>query len=195
VRLGVLLELIGVIGTAFAIGSDSGWGWVAPGLLVYGLGVGFATAQLTGVIMVDVTQDKAGQASGSQSTVRQVGSALGIAVIGTTLFTSTDVILRAKLDALNLDSHFFTTDAKQGISNAVVDSAGGAIPSLKQGLIAQSHGMLSEGTAHQIQLAAGQAFSEGARWAALSAAIFLFLGLLSTFRLGSRMHSEASPAE
>ncbi|MDE2408953.1 MAG: MFS transporter [Actinomycetales bacterium] len=195
VRFGVLLELAGVIATAFAIGADAGWGWVAPGLFVYGVGVGFATAQLTGVIMIDVKPDQAGQASGSQSTARQVGSAMGIAVIGTTLFTSTDVILRGKLDALNLDSRFFSADAKQGISNAVVDSAGGAIPGLKSGLIAQSHGMLPASTAAQIQQAAGTAFSEGARWAALSAAIFLFIGLLSTLRLGSKLHSEGSHAE
>jgi EmrB/QacA subfamily drug resistance transporter len=195
VRAGVLLELVGVIATAFAIGSDAGWGWVAPGLFIYGIGVGFATAQLTGVIMIDVKPDKAGQASGSQSTARQIGSAMGIAVIGTTLFTSTDVILRAKLDALNLDSRFFSADTKQAISNAVVDSAGGAIPGLKKGLIEQAHGMLPASTANQIQLAAGQAFSEGARWAALSAAIFLFIGLLSTLRLGSKLHSEGSHAE
>jgi EmrB/QacA subfamily drug resistance transporter len=195
VRFGVLLELVGVVATAFAIGADAGWGWVAPGLFVYGVGVGFATAQLTGVIMIDVNPEKAGQASGSQSTVRQIGSAMGIAVIGTTLFTSTDVILRSKLDALNLDSRFFSTDAKAGISSAVVDSAGGAIPSLKSALVAQSHGMLPANTAEQIQLAAGQAFSDGARWAALSAALFLFIGLLSTLRLGSKLHSEGSHAE
>ena len=195
VRAGVLLELVGVIATAFAIGADAGWGWVAPGLFIYGIGVGFATAQLTGVIMIDVKPDKAGQASGSQSTARQIGSAMGIAVIGTTLFTSTDVILRGKLDSLNLDSRFFSADTKQAISDAVVDSAGGAIPGLKKGLIEQTHGMLPANTAHQIQLAAGQAFSEGARWAALSAAIFLFIGLLSTLRLGSKLHSEGSHAE
>ena len=195
VRFGVLLELVGVVATAFAIGADAGWGWVAPGLFVYGVGVGFATAQLTGVIMIDVNPEKAGQASGSQSTVRQIGSAMGIAVIGTTLFTSTDVILRSKLDSLNLDSRFFSTDAKAGISSAVVDSAGGAIPNLKSALVAQSHGMLPANTAEQIQLAAGQAFSDGARWAALSAALFLFIGLLSTLRLGSKLHSEGSHAE
>ncbi|MEI6591141.1 MAG: MFS transporter, partial [Actinomycetes bacterium] len=69
VQLGVLLELIGVIGTAFAVGADAGWGWVAPCLLLYGLGIGFATAQLTGVIMVDVPLELSGQGSGSQSTV------------------------------------------------------------------------------------------------------------------------------
>jgi EmrB/QacA subfamily drug resistance transporter len=195
VRFGVLLELVGVVATAFAIGADAGWGWVAPGLFIYGVGVGFATAQLTGVIMIDVNPDKAGQASGSQSTARQVGSAMGIAVIGTTLFTSTDIILRAKLDALNLPSAFFNDAAKQGISDAVVDSAGGAIPGLKDALVAQSNGMLPAKIGQQITDAAGMAFSEGARWAALSAAVFLFIGLLSTLRLGSKLHSEGSHAE
>jgi EmrB/QacA subfamily drug resistance transporter len=195
VRFGVLLELVGVVATAFAIGADAGWGWVAPGLFVYGVGVGFATAQLTGVIMIDVNPDKAGQASGSQSTARQVGSAMGIAVIGTTLFTSTDIILRAKLDALKLPAAFFPDSAKQGIRDAVVDSAGGAIPGLKDALVAQSNGMLPAKIGQQISDAAGQAFSEGARWAALSAAVFLFIGLLSTLRLGSKLHSEGSHRE
>ena len=61
----------------------TGWWPIAPCLFIYGLGIGLATAQLTGVIMVDVPMNQIGQASGSQSTVRQIGSALGIAVLGT----------------------------------------------------------------------------------------------------------------
>jgi len=195
VRVGVLLELLGVVGTAFAIGMDAGWGWVAPCLLAYGIGVGFATAQLTGVIMIDVNPAMAGQASGSQSTVRQIGSALGIAVIGTTLFTATQNILLDKLDALKLNPQFFSSSVKQGITDAVVDSSGGAIPGLKAQLVAQSQGMLPAGTAQKVAEAAGSAFSEGAKWAALAAAVFLFLGLLSTFNLTSKQHSEGSHAE
>ena len=53
-----------------------------PALFVYGLGVGFATAQLTGVILADVPVAASGQASGIQSTSRQIGSALGVAILG-----------------------------------------------------------------------------------------------------------------
>ncbi|MEY4743710.1 MAG: hypothetical protein RIR34_1049 [Actinomycetota bacterium] len=193
VRMGVLLELIGVIATAFAIGADAGWGWVAPGLLVYGIGVGFATAQLTGVIMIDVPQNKAGQGSGSQSTVRQIGSALGIAVIGTTLFQATQNIMLSKLDAIDLPAAakpFFTDEVKNNLTNAVVDSAGGAIPKLNGILEAQYH--MPASVAQQITEAAGSSFSEGARWAALSAAVFLLIGFASTFRLTSRNHAEGN---
>ena len=184
VRMGVLLELIGVIATAIAIGSNTDWWWVSPGLLLYGIGVGFATAQLTGVIMLDVPLSKAGQGSGTQSTVRQVGSAMGIAVIGTTLFTATQWALEKRLDDLKV-----TGDSQSQIVNAVVDSAGGAIPKLTDALTAQH---VPAAAASDIAHAAGSAFADGAMWAAYAAALFLALGFLSTFRLSGKQHKDAS---
>ena len=186
VQLGVLLELIGVIGTAIAVGADAGWGWVAPCLLLYGLGIGFATAQLTGVIMVDVPVEMSGQGSGSQSTVRQIGSALGVAVLGTVLFTATQISLESRLDNLHI-----TGAAKSQIVSAVVDSSGGAIAGIP-GILARNGGNPADGPA--AITAADDAFSEGARWAALAAAIFLTAGLASTFNLGSRKHGEEADA-
>ena len=56
-----------------------------PGTVLFGLGVGFASSQLTNVILSEIDPDKAGVASGTNTTVRQVGAALGIAVIGSLL--------------------------------------------------------------------------------------------------------------
>jgi hypothetical protein len=53
------------------------------------LGSGFTFSQLTNVILSDIPGTKAGVASGTNSTVRQVGNALGIAVIGTVVTTQT----------------------------------------------------------------------------------------------------------
>ncbi|MEN9753237.1 MAG: hypothetical protein RL670_928 [Actinomycetota bacterium] len=185
VRIGVLLELVGVIAVGIAVGTDSGWGWIAPGLFLYGIGIGLATAQLTGVIMVDVPMEKTGQGSGSQSTVRQIGSALGIAVLGTVLFSATQGVLENKLTDLNV-----TGDQQSSIVNIVVDSAGGAIPGLEDGLVAQQ---VPQPVAADIAQASGEAFSEGARWTALAAAFFLLLGFFSTFNLAARKHTDASP--
>ena len=187
VRLGVLLELVGVIGTAFAVGADAGWGWVAPCLLFYGVGVGFATAQLTGVIMVDVPVELSGQGSGSQSTVRQIGSALGIAVLGTVLFSATQLSLEHKLDDIHV-----TGASKTAIVSAVVDSSGGAISGIP-GILAATGGNPADGDA--AIKAADDAFSEGARWAALAASLFLAGGLAASFNLGSRKHGEEAEAE
>ncbi len=62
--------------------------WVlVPWLAAYGIGLGMASAQLPGVILSEEPTVQSGQASGIQSTNRQVGSAFGIAVLGTVLAT------------------------------------------------------------------------------------------------------------
>ena len=178
VQIGVLLELVGVVGVGVFASVGSGWGPIAPLLFIYGIGVGLATAQLTGVIMVDVPNEQAGQASGSQSTVRQVGSALGIAVLGTMLFSGTQASLETRLDELAVPE-----SGQVMIVDAVVDSAGGAIPALEQALTPQ----VGQEQAQQIVMASEEAFTDGAKLAAWAAAAFLLLGFFSTFRLGSRV--------
>jgi EmrB/QacA subfamily drug resistance transporter len=178
VQIGVGLELIGVLGVALFSSTEAGWITLAPLLFLYGIGIGLATAQLTGVIMVDVPMTSTGQASGSQSTVRQVGSALGVAVLGTLLFTGTQSSLEQRLSDLQV-----TTAQSVVLVDAVVDSAGSAIPELTDGLVAQQ---VSQELAEDITEAAGEAFTDGAKLAAWSAAGFLLLGFASTFYLGSQ---------
>lgn len=178
VQIGVGLELIGVLGVALFSSTEAGWIVLAPLLFLYGIGIGLATAQLTGVIMVDVPMSSTGQASGSQSTVRQVGSALGVAVLGTLLFTGTQVSMEQRLSDLEVP-----TAQSVVIVDAVVDSAGSAIPGLTEGLVAQQ---VPQSLAEDITIAAGEAFTDGSKWAAWSAAAFLLLGFASTFYLGSQ---------
>ncbi len=178
VQIGVVLEIVGILGFGVVASTSTGWAAIAPFLFVYGIGVGLATAQLTGVIMVDVPMEKTGQGSGSQSTVRQIGSALGIAVIGTVLFTGTGSSLETRIDDAGLPPALSGT-----VVSAVVDSAGAAIPGLADVLVANK---VDPATAQSVQEASGEAFTDGAQSAAFFAAGFLVLGLLSTFRLGAR---------
>ena len=84
-RLGLVFEVVGIAALGFSLSPTvSPWAMV-PWLFLYGMGVGMATAQLTGVILTDVPVESSGQAAGIQSTFRQVGSALGIAILGTIL--------------------------------------------------------------------------------------------------------------
>ncbi|TXK18739.1 DHA2 family efflux MFS transporter permease subunit [Homoserinibacter sp. GY 40078] len=167
VRAGLASEIVGLVIIGLVIATDTPWWQIALGLLVYGFGVGLATAQLTGVVLVDVPVEQSGQASGTQSTSRQVGSALGIAILGTVLFTS----LGAQLDDRLPDQ--LTGDARQQVVDLVVDSAGAAIPSLD----AQS---TDAGDA------ARAAFSEATRLSAFTAAGFLGVGLVATLGLSAR---------
>lgn len=77
VLIGLGLEVAGVMVLALLLGPDtSGW-LVAMPLVVYGLGLGLASAQLTGAILQDIPVEISGQGSATQSTVRQIGSSLG----------------------------------------------------------------------------------------------------------------------
>ncbi len=208
VRAGVVLELLGVLGIAVFAPTDGGSGAVAPFLLLYGIGVGLATAQLTGVIMVDVPPAKIGQASGSQSTVRQIGSALGIAVLGTALFTSVQSIGETKLEQTGYVQSIAAEQREglvQEVSTVVVESAGGALPKLGEvtGGLGFKYGAtapISEAQAAEIVTAGNEAFTQGVHITGYFAAGFLLLGLLSTFSLGGgsasrRQMKDASPAK
>jgi EmrB/QacA subfamily drug resistance transporter len=179
VRAGLVAEIVGVAGVGVVIGPDASWVPLIPFLFVYGLGVGLATAQLTGVVLADVPVADSGAASGTQSTSRQLGAALGVAVLGTVLFTSTAGILSSSLDARGLPA-----EQRDQIVSSVVDSAGAAISGLE-----------AQPDMADIADDAKAAFSDGTRFAAWTAAGFLSLGLLSTISLGStgvdRRRSEA----
>ena len=89
VRVGLVSETIGLVVVALSISPSMTFLDLLPGFILFGLGIGFATSQLTNVILSDVDLDKSGVASGANTTVRQVGAALGIAVIGSILTVQT----------------------------------------------------------------------------------------------------------
>ena len=88
VTVGMALEAVGIVATSLLISVDVTGLQLAIPLFVYGIGVGLATAQLTSIVLSDIPAERSGLASGANSTMRQVGSALGIAILGTVLFTS-----------------------------------------------------------------------------------------------------------
>lgn len=170
VRFGIGAEIVGILIVAFSLRPDAEWWNIAPGLFVYGFGVGLATALLTSVVLKDVPLSQSGQGSGTQSTARQVGSALGIAILGTVLFASLGTGLDAKLE----NRAELPAEARSQIVSLVVDSAGTGISALD----AQSPDVAAD---------ARQAFTDSTRYAAFSAAGFLAIGFLASLRLdGSR---------
>ena len=87
VRLGLALEAIAILGMSFSFSLTVPSIVIAAWLFLYGAGVGLATAQLTSVILAEVPVEQSGQASGLQSTFRQLGSSLGVAILGALFFT------------------------------------------------------------------------------------------------------------
>jgi len=140
-----------------------------PPLFVYGLGVGLATAQLTGVVLADVPVANSGQASGTQSTSRQIGSAFGIAILGTVLFSAFGTEFSQQLSSIR----GLPAGQRSALVAGVKQSAGAAIGQLAA----------SPRTA-AVAAMAKQAFSQATRLTAFTAAAFLALGLLASPSLG-----------
>jgi EmrB/QacA subfamily drug resistance transporter len=85
VRAGLLLEALGLTAVAAALSADIHLWQLLPGFALFGTGIGFAGSQLNNVILSDVPADRAGAASGANTTVRMIGSALGIATVSSLL--------------------------------------------------------------------------------------------------------------
>ncbi|MGI9187527.1 MAG: MFS transporter [Gaiellales bacterium] len=167
VQLGMALEAIGL--AAFAVIVDPGIpAWhIIPTLFVYGLGVGFATAQLTGVILADVPVAASGQASGIQSTSRQIGSALGVALLGVILAS---VVYNQS--SQNLETTGMPPAKAAQMATLMERSAGTALPQIVSA---------PDGAAMARPLE--QAFSDATRYTGFAAAIFILIGLGSSLLL------------
>jgi EmrB/QacA subfamily drug resistance transporter len=81
--IGVGLLLIGAGGLLQGtLDSHAGWGSLIAGLAVTGVGVGLATPTLASAAMGAVAPERGGMAAGAVTTARQLGYALGIAILG-----------------------------------------------------------------------------------------------------------------
>jgi EmrB/QacA subfamily drug resistance transporter len=81
VGLGLLVIAVGALAQA-VLRENSSWPVVIPGLVLVGIGAGLAMASLTSTAMSAVPWQQAGMAGGALSAFRQLGYALGIAVLG-----------------------------------------------------------------------------------------------------------------
>jgi predicted MFS family arabinose efflux permease len=80
---GLLLIGLGSLISGFLVDATASWPALIPGYAVVGLGVGLAMPALASSAMAEVPARRAGMAAGSLSTVRQLGYAVGVAVLGT----------------------------------------------------------------------------------------------------------------
>jgi EmrB/QacA subfamily drug resistance transporter len=149
---------------------------LAPWMLVYGLGLGLTSGQLTRIVLRDVPPSGAGLASGTQSTARQVGSALGIALIGAVFAVGLSHAMTSRLRADGLPAGRGAAYAQR-----LRDSAGTFARDLRR-------------EDPRLSRAADESLAEATDRAAFATAALLAVGLLLTLRLRPGMDPEESPA-
>jgi MFS family permease len=84
-HIGAVVLAVGLGVLAFTIserGQHTGPWWVAPGLLVCGVGMGFVFAPLFDVVLAGVNDDEVGSASGVLNAVQQFAASVGVALLG-----------------------------------------------------------------------------------------------------------------
>ena len=80
--LGVGLFAVGLVLLATMVSASGGYWSVLPGLLVVALGIGLCMSPSTMTITESLPSDKQGVASALNDTVRELGGAVGIALLG-----------------------------------------------------------------------------------------------------------------
>jgi EmrB/QacA subfamily drug resistance transporter len=155
------------------LGVDSEYWHLFAGLLVLGTGIGLATAPATTVIVSALPQAKQGVASAVNDTARELGGALGIAVLGSVL---------ADIYASGV------SDATQGLPEGARASAADSI-----GFVSEASARFGDRGA-DLLAAAQQAFVDGVGVAFLVGAAVLALGAVAVLVRGPRRASSARPA-
>ena len=84
---GMILIGLGALANAALVNRNSSWPALILGFLIAGVGVGLATPTLNSSAMSAVPAHRGGMAAGAVTTVRQLGFAIGIALLGTLFST------------------------------------------------------------------------------------------------------------
>lgn len=181
VILGLILEVAGVVALSQIIRAGWALGWIVVALVVYGIGLGLASAQLTSTVLVDVEADRSGQGSATQSTVRQIGSACGVAAAGTLIA----VVVPHQFDGLAAAAR-----PSAQLVDALVSSGGGILP----GLAAKAaRGALGpDGVGMVARLADG--YAAGIAWVVLLAGALMVVGLAAAIRLAVVTRASSRPS-
>ncbi|WFF32248.1 MFS transporter [Propionibacterium freudenreichii] len=172
VQLGLLLEIIGVAISVTIMKPSMSPLWFAGTLIIYGVGLGLASAQLTSLVLGRVPVAQSGEGSATQSTVRQLGSALGAAISGTALSVALGRIVPGLLSAIP----GMPAAAVSGLVDSLRGSAGGSIATVAAQV---GHGQLGE-LGPRVAEVMAQGFSRAAQWSMGIAAAMLVLGLIGS---------------
>lgn len=158
---GVLLGGVGLALMAGLVSVDGGYLAVLPGMLAMGLGMGLSMTPSTEAITGSLPRERQGVASALNDVTRELGTALGVALLGAVLSAGYRTAIDDRLDGVPTD---VADTAREGVANAVAASPGAG------------------GRADALVRAAQESFVEGwqhAMWAGAGVMAVLFAYVLA----------------
>jgi hypothetical protein len=163
----MVLEAIGLFALWQVITVSNPIYYLYPILVVYGVGIGLDIGQLTQTVLSSVPWQKAGMGSGINNTVRQVGSAFGVAIIGAVL-----VAVMASVGTADLNASTVIPESIKAHLQTVLNNG------LSGGLSSTSFPSGSGAMAQAITSIFDSAITQGTKWAAFTAGAFVSLGAI-----------------
>lgn len=157
---GLGIAIVGLALMASLVSASGGYLSVLPGLIAMGLGAGLAMTPSTEAITSSLPREQQGVASALNDLTRELGAALGIALLGGLLVAGYQNAIRSRLDGVPAE---LAATAGEGIANATA--------------VSQDAG----GHAEQIRTAAQEAFVAGwqqAMWVGVAVMTVLVLFIL-----------------
>lgn len=115
VQMGLILNALGFLTLRFGIQVTATQWAMAPGFILFGVGMGFMMSQLSNLAISAVSVHEAGEVSGVNGTFRTVGQTLGAAIFGAVLIS----LLSSNLSTGVMKSTVIPENQKNMISEAV----------------------------------------------------------------------------
>ncbi|GAB2533916.1 MFS transporter [Nocardia heshunensis] len=100
--VGCVVSAVGILLTRHSLDGTIGFGELSATLAVAGLGFGIAVVPLTSAVLSGVPAEHSGMAAAATNTMRQVGAAVGVAVLGSLVNGFLTADLKTKLTELGL---------------------------------------------------------------------------------------------
>lgn len=97
ISLGMVLEATSIFLISRVIQIDTPFTLFIPIFLLYGIGLGLSIAQLTNVVLSTIPPQFSGIGSGANNTLRQVGAAIGVAILGAVLTSQVTAVSTTRL--------------------------------------------------------------------------------------------------
>ena len=171
VSAGMVLTAVGVFLLSFLSG-DSSYGQVLVGMFVMASGMGLTMTPMTDLIMSSVPRAQAGVGSAMNDTTRELGTTLGVAILGSVLSSVYASHLPSSIDAL-----------PAGAAATVRGSLGGALAVGQQ---------IGGSTGAQIIAVSRDAWTTGMQTSLLVGAVIVLVAAGISFAFLPRHHSAAA---
>jgi EmrB/QacA subfamily drug resistance transporter len=151
---------------------------LAPGLMLFGLGMGMVMAQASNITLSSVSVEQSGEASGVNNTLRQIGSSFGSAIIGAVVLTT----LASGLAGGVVKSRVIPDAVKPQIAHAVSSQAS----NVELGGASTGANKLPIAVQKELERIAHQASAEASQKAMVYTGLFTFVGFLVSFALPNK---------